>query len=96
MKRAVLTTVALTAILTLGSAFADAKPTPVVVDSKGKELGPLAYSASVQQGVVLNVSGKINGVVGSLWVLVPFGPNGTGYELTPTSYLATVLPDRPT
>ena len=78
MKRAVPGIIAFSALLTLGPAFAHAKTsTPVWVDSTGKQLGPLGFSDSIAQGVVLNVTGSENS---SLWVLVPFGVNGTGYD----------------
>ena len=81
MKRAVLGIVALSALLTLGPTFAHGKTsTPVWVDSTGKQLGPLGFSDSIAQGVVLNVTGSGNSTLGlapsSLWVLVPFGVNG--------------------
>lgn len=78
MKKAVLGIVALSAFLTLGAAFAqDKTSTPIWVDSAGKELGPLGFSGSIGQGVVLNING--------LWVLVPFGVNGVGYTVMPVA-----------
>jgi hypothetical protein len=38
-------------------------------------LGPLGFSASIAQGVVLNING--------LWALVPFGVNGVGFTVSP-------------
>jgi hypothetical protein len=53
-----------------------ASTTPIWADSTGKELGPLAFSDSIPQGVVPS----LNGGYRSLWVLVPFGVNGVGYD----------------
>lgn len=88
MKRAVLGVLALSALLTLVPPLAHAKTsTPVWVDSTGKELGPLGFSDSIAQGVVLHLTGSTNS---SLWVLVPFGVNGTSYDIVPT-YGPTML-----
>jgi hypothetical protein len=77
MKRAVLGIVAFSALLTLGPAFAHAKTsTPVWVDSTGKQLGRLGFSGSIAPGVVLQVAPFPNF---SIWLLVPFGVEGTGY-----------------
>jgi hypothetical protein len=61
----------------LGPTFARGKTsTPVWVDSTGKQLGPQGFSDSIAQGVVLQVAPFPNF---SIWLLVPFGVEGTGY-----------------
>jgi hypothetical protein len=61
-------------LLAVGSAEAKkpALSVPVWVDATGKQVGPLGFSASIAQGVVLNLNGT--------WILVPFGVNGVGYD----------------
>ena len=73
--------VALLSLLVGSVTSAGPTTTPVWVDSTGKQLGPLGFSDSIAQGVVLNVTGTgPQNQTQHLWVLVPFTVNGTGYE----------------
>jgi hypothetical protein len=92
MKRAILGLAVLSAVMMSQPGFALGKSSkPVWVDSAGKEIGPLAFSRNIAQGVVLHVSVPLVGRgTSSLWILVPFGVDGSGYSASDLG--ATIAP----
>jgi hypothetical protein len=103
MEPKIVSSTALALVLMVGLAHAQAAPTkppsstPQIVDTNGKVLGPLGFSDSIAQGAIINTTDYVGANVsfGNVWILVPWGPNGLGYELPAGKQLNSGQPGMP-